>query len=45
MIFTWKCPKCKEDNESEFKILGNVSVVNVGLFLFLGKATLLFYLM
>lgn len=19
MIFTWKCPKCKEDNESEFK--------------------------
>lgn len=19
MKFTWKCPKCKEDNESEFK--------------------------
>ena len=19
MIFTWKCPKCKKDNESEFK--------------------------
>ena len=19
MILTWKCPKCKEDNESEFK--------------------------